>query len=187
MPQIIVSQQISDKSLCGLAESAHSLRELCVGCVYGVTDYGVSQLAYKCPTLELLDVSYCHRVSNAGLEPFLIQRDIASISLKHLRIKACHKVRKSSNQGICLNHRCKLCRIYLRGDEWIDHIHKWQGQIQEFSWGGGVHLWIWLNSGIPLHSSVKLVSGLEHRVKNGVIDFCMSCSHQRSRVNELMY
>eukprot|EP00057_Strongylocentrotus_purpuratus_P000445 XP_001176659.1 PREDICTED: F-box/LRR-repeat protein 7 [Strongylocentrotus purpuratus] len=101
--------QIMDRTLCGLADNACSLKELCVGSVYGVTDVGVSHLAYKCPTLELLDVSYCHRVSNAGLQPFVTQTKEKETSLKHLRIKNCHKVNdvmigKLLSSGIQVNN-----------------------------------------------------------------------------------
>ena len=68
--------------------------------VYGVTDFGVSQLAFKCLSLKSLDVSYCYRVSNAGLEGFLKrspeQREKDQM-LKYLRIKDCQQV---SEKGV---------------------------------------------------------------------------------------
>ena len=68
--------------------------------VYGVTDYGVSQLAFKCSLLQNLDVSYCNVVSNIGLQAFLNKE--GPLALTELRVKNCHKVGKMyTNEEKC--------------------------------------------------------------------------------------
>ncbi len=94
--------QITDESLCGIATHGKNLRQLHVGSNYGVSDYGVSQVAYKCPHLEVLDVSFCYKVSNYGLEGFFKRGAVdggkdGQCVLKYLRIKDCAKV------GYCLH------------------------------------------------------------------------------------
>ena len=88
--------QISDDALCGLADHAKNLKELHVSSVYGVTDFGVSQLAFKCPLLQNLDISYCYVVSNTGLQAFLNKE--GKLALTELRIKNCYKVTEMLRQ-----------------------------------------------------------------------------------------